>query len=86
MTFYEGIKDYVRLAMTGEKATEPSDAAGTLLFDVRRSCWSEEMVTALQLDPSLLPPVRGSTSVTGGLTARGSGSSRDTLNNPASTA
>ena len=55
--------------MTGEKATEPSDAAGTLLFDVRRSCWSEEMVTALQLDPSLLPPVRGSTSVTGGLTA-----------------
>ena len=62
-------KDYVRLAMTGEKATEPSDAAGTLLFDVRRSCWSEEMVTALQLDPSLLPPVRGSTSVTGGLTA-----------------
>ena len=62
-------KDYVRLAMTGEKATEPSDAAGTLLFDVRRSRWSEEMITALQLDPAILPPVRGSTSVTGGLTA-----------------
>ena len=61
-------KDYVRLVMTGEKATEPSDAAGTLLFDVRRSRWSEEMVTALQLDPAMLPPVRGSTSVTGGLT------------------
>ena len=29
-------KDFVRLALTGEKATEPSDAAGTLLFDVRR--------------------------------------------------
>ena len=55
--------------MTGEKATEPSDAAGTLLFDVRRGCWSEEMVAALRLDPSMLPPVRGSAGVTGTLTA-----------------
>ncbi len=62
-------KDYVRLAMTGEKATEPSDAAGTLLFDIRRSRWSEEMVTTLGLDPHILPTVRGSTDVTGGLTA-----------------
>ena len=62
-------KDYVRLLMTGEKATEPSDAAGTLLFDVRRSHWSEEMIDSLELDPSILPPVRGSSSVTGGLTA-----------------
>ena len=42
-------KDYVRLAMTGEKASEASDAAGTLLFDVRRSRWSDEMITALKL-------------------------------------
>ena len=62
-------KDYVRLIMTGEKATEPSDAAGTLLFDVQGSRWSEEMIGVLDLDPSMLPPVRGSTSVTGGLTA-----------------
>ena len=62
-------KDYVRLLMTGEKATEPSDAAGTLLFDVQGSRWSEEMIGVLDLDPSMLPPVRGSTSVTGGLTA-----------------
>ena len=62
-------KDYVRLLMTGEKATEPSDAAGTLLFDVQGSRWSKEMIGVLDLDPSMLPPVRGSTSVTGGLTA-----------------
>ncbi len=62
-------KDYVRLSMTGEKATEPSDAAGTLLFDVRQGRWSEEMIAALQLDPAMLPPVRGSTGVTGRLTA-----------------
>ena len=62
-------KDYVRLAMTGEKATEPSDAAGTLLFDIRRSRWSEEIVGALELDLEILPPVRGSGRVTGSLTA-----------------
>ena len=61
-------KDYVRLLMTGEKATEPSDAAGTLLFDIRRGRWSEGMVAALELDPAMLPPVRGSASVTGRLT------------------
>ena len=62
-------KDYVRLLMTGEKATEPSDAAGTLLFDVRQGRWSEEMIVALGLDTSILPTVRGSTSVTSELTA-----------------
>ena len=62
-------KDYVRLLMTGERATDPSDAAGTLLFDVQQGRWSEEMISALQLDPAILPPVRGSASVTGGLTA-----------------
>ena len=61
-------KDYLRLLMTGEKATEPSDAAGTLLFDVRRGRWSEEMLSALQLDPAMLPPVLGSAGVTGRLT------------------
>ena len=60
-------KDYVRLLMTGDKATEPSDAAGTLLFDIRRGGWSEEMLAALQIDPAMLPPVLGSASVTGRL-------------------
>ena len=63
-------KDYVRLLMTGEKATEPSDAAGTLLFDVVNGCWSEEMVGALELDASILPVVVGSSSVSGRLVSR----------------
>ena len=62
-------KDYIRLLMTGEKAMEPSDAAGTLLFDIRRNCWSEEMLDALDLDRMLLPPIAGSAEVTGGLTS-----------------
>src|SRR2546421_228319 len=33
-------KDYVRLRMTGEVATDVGDAAGTLLFDVERRAWS----------------------------------------------
>ena len=62
-------KDYIRLLMTGEKAMEPSDAAGTLLFDVLNSRWSEEMVEALELDPSILPPVVGSAGISGRLTS-----------------
>ncbi len=62
-------KDYVRLLLTGEKVTEPSDAAGTLLFDVQRGRWSDEMIAALGLDPSILPPVQGSAGVTGQLTS-----------------
>lgn len=73
---YEGIrtvllaKDYVRLRMTGEKATEPSDAAGTLLFNVAISRWAEEMLSALDIDPDWLPRVAGSSELTGRLSAR----------------
>ena len=66
-------KDYIRLLMTGEKAMEPSDAAGTLLFDVVNSRWSEEMVNALELDASILPPVVGSASISGRLTSDAAG-------------
>ena len=62
-------KDYIRLLMTGEKAMEPSDAAGTLLFDVVNGCWSEEMVRALELDASILPWVVGPASISGRLTS-----------------
>ena len=53
--------------MTGEKAMEPSDAAGTLLFDIRQNRWSAEMLAALDLDASLLPPIVGSAEVAGRL-------------------
>src|SRR5215210_8323594 len=42
-------KDYVRLRLTGEKATDVADASGTLLFDVTRRKWSEEMLAAAEL-------------------------------------
>lgn len=61
-------KDYIRLRMTGEAAMERSDAAGTNLLDVRSGDWASEVLTALDLPPSLLPPVRGSTEICGRLT------------------
>jgi len=62
-------KDYVRLRLTGERATEPSDAAGMLLFDIRRTRWSDEMLDLLDLDRAILPRVAGSAEVSGRLTA-----------------
>ncbi len=50
-------KDYVRYRLTGVLATEPSDASGTLMYDVRRDRWSQSLLDAVRLDPSLLPPV-----------------------------
>src|SRR3989442_5080698 len=43
-------KDYVRLRLTGERAIDAADASGTLLFDVARRSWSDEVLDALELD------------------------------------
>lgn len=50
-------RDYLNYRLTGAATSEPSDAAGTLLFDVRARRWSEEILQALDLDAGLLPPV-----------------------------
>lgn len=61
-------KDYVRFCLTGEFATEVSDASGTLLLDVVNRCWSTELLQKLDLSGSLLPKVYESEDVTGVLT------------------
>jgi len=48
-------KDYVRFRLTGERVVDVADASGTLLFDVERRRWSEEILEALALDPAWLP-------------------------------
>jgi xylulokinase len=50
-------KDYVRLRLCGEAATDVSDASGTLLLDVARRQWSTDVLRALELDPAWLPEV-----------------------------
>ncbi len=61
-------KDFVRYRLTGEFATDVSDASGTLLFDVTHRRWSKEMLSALDLDSSLLPQAYESPEITGELT------------------
>jgi xylulokinase len=58
-------KDYVRLRLTGEHAIDVADASGTLLFDVARRRWSEEMLEALELERGWLPRALESPEVSG---------------------
>src|SRR5438552_10931920 len=64
-------KDYVRFRMTGEYATEVSDASGTLLLDVANRTWSDKLLELLQIDKSLLPRLHESPEITGTLNAQG---------------
>lgn len=63
-------KDYIRFRLTGEFATEVSDASGTAFFDVVHRDWSYGMMDALGLDRSILPKVFESSDVTGTVTER----------------
>ena len=58
-------KDYLRWRLTGEFYTDPSDGSGALLLDVHRRRWSTEILTAIQVDATQLPPVQASTAVAG---------------------
>jgi xylulokinase len=62
-------KDYVRLWLTGEHATDVADASGTLLFDVARRCWSGPMLDAAGLAEAVLPTAYESADVTGRITS-----------------
>jgi xylulokinase len=57
-------KDYVRLKLTGERATDASDASGTLLLDVHARRWSDEILDALEIPREWLPDVYEGTDVT----------------------
>lgn len=63
-------KDYLRFILTGEFATEVSDASGMQLLDVPNRCWSDEVLSALGIDKSLLGKVYESCEVTGEVTAK----------------
>jgi len=62
-------KDYIRYRLTGELATEPSDASATLMYDTAHLRWSEEIMRAVELPMSLLPNVGPSAGVLGRVTA-----------------
>jgi len=75
-------KDYIRWKLTGEYATDVSDASGTLFFDVAHRCWSPEMLDILGLSETHLPTCYESYEITGAVTeqaARESGLHTSTL-------
>ncbi len=61
-------KDYIRYMLTGEFATEVSDASGMQLMDVKNRCWSGEVLSKLSIDKSLLARMHESPDITGYVT------------------
>ena len=61
-------KDFVRYRLSGELATEPSDASGTLMFDPVHMRWSDDLLAAVDVPRELLPTVGGSAEVLGRVT------------------
>lgn len=58
-------KDYIRLKLSGDKASDVADSSGTLYFDVQNRKWSSEMLSAFGIDENLLPKVYESIEITG---------------------
>ena len=58
-------KDYVGYVMTGEIATDPSDASGTMLYNVHSGRWDEEMCEASEVCTDWLPPIRSAKEIRG---------------------
>jgi xylulokinase len=58
-------KDYVRFRLTGAYACDRAGGAGTILFDLAKRSWSDEVLAALDLDRAMLPDTFEGTQVTG---------------------
>lgn len=75
-------KDYLAFCFTGVKATDPSDASGTLYYDPRKGVWSKDMLDYLGIEESFLPEIHYGYEVIGKLratVAEETGLSKETL-------
>jgi len=61
-------KDYIRYRLTGEFKTDKAGAAGTLLMDIRQRDWSSEILQALDIPETWMPPTHEGPEVTGVVT------------------
>ncbi|MDD5018146.1 MAG: xylulokinase [Eubacteriales bacterium] len=68
-------KDYIRYKLTGEIATDVTDASGTGIFDVKNQCWSSKMAAKLGIDEHIFPKVYDSDDVTGVVTKQAAAAS-----------
>jgi xylulokinase len=60
-------KDWLRLRLTGRAVTDPTDASGTLLFDLARDTWADPLIEKLGLPREKLPQVAPATAIAGPL-------------------
>ena len=58
-------KDWMRLCLTHEAATDPSDASATLLYDMNADYWAKGIIAELDLRLELLAPIRESSEICG---------------------
>ncbi len=63
-------KDYIRFRLTGEYATEVSDASGVGFFDVKNRSWNKELLSILDIPREILPSCYESTEITGKVTRK----------------
>ncbi len=61
-------KDYINFRLTGEFATDYSDASGTNAFDLNTFTWSSKIIETAQIDESLFPRAANSTEILGTIT------------------
>ena len=64
------VKDYILLRLTGELATDPSDAHSTAMTETGGGQWSARLCALAGIDPALMPPIRPSAEIAGRLTAK----------------
>ena len=60
-------KDYIRLQLSGDKASDMADSSGTMWMDVARREWSEALLSATGMRRQQMPALYEGTEVTGSL-------------------
>ena len=68
---FVGIKDELIRRLTGEIASDPTHAAYSMLFDVSRRDWSEELLRVAGIPQAILPPLRGASAIAGRVSRAG---------------
>ncbi|MCD2492108.1 xylulokinase [Lacrimispora sp. NSJ-141] len=58
-------KDYLKFRMTGEVSSDYSDASATLAFDIKKNCWSEEILRAVDVPMDIFPRCYGTDEAAG---------------------
>jgi xylulokinase len=60
-----GVKDYLRLRLTGDRYTDPLDATATSMFDITEGTWAPEILERVGISDELLPDVVAPESIAG---------------------